>query len=99
MGAMYGKTPLCALEIQGSFSLSNGMYCVYGKSEEGICVDVYRDSSRKELVSMLHGLQMYNTNGKLDAEMLQNAEMLQTLMESIFGRRDTPIFFKKNNHL
>ena len=52
------------------------MYCVYGKNEEGVCVDVYRDKTRKELVSMQHGIQS-NHGDEL------NAEMLAHLMESM----------------
>ena len=76
MGAMYGKRPLHMLEIKGSFTLSNKMYCVYGKNEEGVCVDVYKDKTRKELVSMQHGIQS-NHGDEL------NAEMLAHLMESM----------------
>ena len=71
MGAMYGKRPLHMLEIKGSFILSNKMYCVYGKNEEGVCVDVYRDKTRKELVSMQHGIQT-NNNDELNATTLKH---------------------------
>ena len=68
MGAMYGKKPLNRLEIKGTFVLSNGMYCVYGQNTEGVCVDVYKDNTRKELVSMQHGII---TNTGLNEEMLK----------------------------
>lgn len=74
MGAMYGKKPLNLLEIKGIFVLSNGMYCVYGQNTEGICVDVYKDETRKDLVSMQHGIV---TNTGL------NANLLKDLMESM----------------
>lgn len=78
MGAMYGKKPLNLLEIKGTFVLSNGMYCVYGHNIEGICVDVYNDNTRKELVSMQHGIMTFgNTTANL------NAEMLKGLIESM----------------
>lgn len=71
---MYGKKPLNLLEIKGIFVLSNGMYCVYGQNTEGICVDVYKDETRKDLVSMQHGIV---TNTGL------NANLLKDLMESM----------------
>lgn len=77
MGAMYGKYPLPIIAIKGHFSLSNGMYCVYGKSTEGLCVDVYRDSSMKKLVSMQHGI---TTNVENEEEKI---EMLKKLIESM----------------
>ena len=55
----------------------NGMYCVYGKSTEGLCVDVYRDSSMKKLVSMQHGI---TTNVENEEEKI---EMLKKLIESM----------------
>lgn len=60
---------------QGSFVLSNGMYCVYGTSEEGICVDVYADDTRTHLISMQHGICVYNSES--------DPEILQMLMESM----------------
>lgn len=45
MGAMYGKRPLPILAQKGYFTLSNGMFCVYGQmADEGLCVDVYVDA-------------------------------------------------------
>lgn len=77
MGAMYGKCPLPIIAIKGHFYLSNGMYCVYGKSTEGLCADIYRDSSMKKLVSMQHGI---TTN--VDNE-VEEIEMLKKLIESM----------------
>jgi hypothetical protein len=74
MGTMYGKKPLNLLEIKGVFVLSNGMYCVYGQNTKGICVDVYKDETRKDLISMQHGIV---TNTGL------NANLLKDLMESM----------------
>ena len=75
MGAMYGKRPLNMLEIKGTFVLSNGMYCVYGQNTEGVCVDVYKDHTRKYLVSMQHGII---TNAGLDEEMLKG--LIETMI-------------------
>lgn len=77
MAAMYGKKPLHLLEQKGGFTLSNNMYCVFGKNEEGICVDVYRDKTRKVLVSMQHGIVTGNTKNELDPTLLKK------LMESM----------------
>ena len=79
MKNMYGKRPLHLLEIKGSFTLSNGMYCVYGHNEEGCCVDVYKDNSKKELVSMQHGIE-----GSHDlANLKESEDMLKGLIESM----------------
>ena len=77
MGAMYGKKPLHLLEQKGGFTLSNGMYCVFGKNDEGVCVDVYRDKTRRILVSMQHGITTGNTKNELDPTLLKK------LMESM----------------
>lgn len=77
MGAMYGKRPLPILAQKGYFTLSNGMFCVYGQmADEGLCVDVYRDRNMKELVSMQHGI--------ISSEELNvRANDLRMLMESM----------------
>lgn len=57
MHNLYGKRKLTAPEIKGSFTLSNGMFCVWGTpSDEGISVDVYDDASKTLLVGMEHGI-------------------------------------------
>lgn len=77
MGAMYGKRPLPILAQKGYFTLSNGMFCVYGQmTDEGLCVDVYRDRTMKELVSMQHGII---SSEELDVR----ANDLRMLMESM----------------
>lgn len=79
MGVMYGKRPLPLLAHKGYFTLSNGMYCVYGQmSDEGLCVDVYRDKSMKELVSMQHGIIV---SGNMPEN--ETAITLRGLMESM----------------
>lgn len=81
MGAMYGKQPLPVLAFKGCFNLSNGMYCVFGKTTEGLCVDVYRDKSMKDLVSMQHGI--ITNLGTDENDYAQLGESLQMLMESM----------------
>lgn len=79
MGAMHGKRPLPLPAQKGHFTLSNGMYCVYGQmADEGLCVDVYRDKSMKELVSMQHGVELMG-----DMTEQQKVNMLRSLMESM----------------
>ena len=84
MGAMYGEKPLVCLEIKGSFWIDNRrLFCVYGKSTEGVCVDVYRDESMKELVSMQHGIMYSGVDGDWDLETKEAKEGLYMLMESM----------------
>lgn len=72
MGAMYGKRPLPILAQKGYFTLSNGMFCVYGQmADEGLCV--------KELVSMQHGI-IYSEEPDVQADV---ADDLRMLMESM----------------
>lgn len=80
MAAMYGKNKLAESEIKGGFSLSNGMYCVYGKSDEGLCADVYEDKNKNKLVSMQHGIV-----GNIDDDDDGMEEMLKLLMESMIN--------------
>lgn len=80
MGVMYGKRPLPILAHKGYFTLSNGMFCVYGQmADEGLCVDVYKDKAMKELVSMQHGIIC---SGESDGQ-AADADMLRMLMESM----------------
>ena len=80
MGAMYGKRPLPILAQKGYFMLRNGMFCVYGQmADEGLCVDVYRDRTMKELVSMQHGI-IYSEEPDVQADV---ADDLRMLMESM----------------
>ena len=76
---MYGKRPLHLLEMKGNFTLSNKMYCVFGKNTEGICVDVYRNKTMKELVSMQHGIVTSNTEYELDPTMLN--ELMESMID------------------
>lgn len=80
MGAMYGTAPIPMLAIKGAFTLSNGMYCVCGPTPDGISVDVYKDKSRKELVSMQHGIIMSNADDPYSRESMEG---LAALMESM----------------
>lgn len=76
---MYGKKPLHPMEIKGAFVISNGMYCVYGHNNEGVCVDIYKDKTRHELVSMQHGIM-----GSFDVSNLPaSEELLKNLIESM----------------
>ena len=69
MHNLYGKRKLLAPEIKGSFTLSNGMFCVWGiPSDEGVSVDVYDDASKKLLIGMEHGII---GNGDPDGSSLQ----------------------------
>lgn len=57
MHNLYGKRRLNALEVKGSFTLSNGMFCVWGNpADEGLSADIYDDSSKKLLIGMEHGI-------------------------------------------
>lgn len=57
MHNLYGKRRLNALEVKGSFTLSKGMFCVWGRpADEGLSVDIYDDSSKKLLIGMEHGI-------------------------------------------
>lgn len=79
MGEMYGKRPLPLPAQKGHFTLSNGMYCVYGEmTDEGLCVDVYQDKSMKELVSMQHGVEVFGNMPESE-----KVNMLRGLMESM----------------
>lgn len=73
---MMEEKPLNALEIKGSFILSNGMYCLYGKRGDGrICVDVYVDESKKQLVMMQHRI---TSNCGIDPEALK--DLMETMV-------------------
>ena len=73
MHNLYGNRKLNALEIKGAFTLSNGMYCVWGNpDDEGLSIDVYDDSSRKLLVGMEHNIKSNCTENKQTAKMLTN---------------------------
>lgn len=62
MHNLYGNRKLNALEVEGSFVLSNGMYCEWGRSvDEGLSVDIYDDKTKALLVGMEHGI--YGTGG------------------------------------
>lgn len=86
MAEMYGTQPLTALDTKGSFSLENGMYCVYGKNVEGICVDVYQDKKSvykpESLVFMQHGIQTFNDETSIDASEF-DPDMLYALIDSM----------------
>lgn len=53
----YGTRPLNVMEIKAITTLSNGMCAVAGFiPEDGISIDVYKDSTRNVLVFMEHGI-------------------------------------------
>lgn len=57
MHNLYGNRRLNALEIKGAFTLSNGMYCEWGESDdEGLSVDIYDDKTKALLIGMEHGI-------------------------------------------
>lgn len=70
MHNLYGSRKLQPLEIKGSFSLPNGMYCVWGKpSDEGLSVDIYDQQDQKLLVGMEHHIQ---ASDNVDTNTLKN---------------------------
>ena len=78
MNNLYGIQPLTAPEIKGSFTLSNGMWCVWGTStKEGLCFDVFDSKENKLLVGMEHGCGVFNTSPD------QIGDMLHQLAESM----------------
>jgi hypothetical protein len=62
----YGTRPLNVMEIKATTTLSNGMYAVAGFiPEDGISIDVYKDSTRNVLMFMEHGI-MSNVDDDYD---------------------------------
>ena len=88
MHNLYGKRKLNLLEIKGSFTLSNGMFCVFGKTtDEGISVDIYDDASQKLLIGMEHHIYM------TPPEELSE-EALKPLMESmLYKLEDSMVYY------
>lgn len=77
MHNLYGKRKLLVPEIKGSFTLSNGMFCVWGNtSDEGLSVDIYDDDSKQLLIGLEHGIHS-NIGPSDDA-----TELLNDLIES-----------------
>jgi hypothetical protein len=75
MHNLYGKRKLNALEIKGSFTLKNGIFCVWGNpTDEGLSVDIYDDKSKKLLIGLEHGI-IANCEG--------NSELLCSLIEDM----------------
>ena len=48
-------TPLHSSVVR-SFTMDNGMYCVYGRTYAGVGFDVYKDSTRNDLVVSKRGI-------------------------------------------
>lgn len=49
--------PLNIMEQKGNFTLSNGLFCVYGISQrDNVSVDIYKDKTKKNLISMQHNI-------------------------------------------
>ena len=79
MHNLYGDRKLNPLEIKGGFTLSNGMYCVWGKTtDEGLSVDVYDDETKQLLVGLEHHIIWHKNTP--DSDM---AEVLGSMMENI----------------
>ena len=90
MHNLYGKRKLNPMEIQGSFTLSNGMFCLWGKpSDEGISVDIYDDKSKKLLIGMEHGIRC---SGE------PNNEILKMLMESFLSDLEDSMVYYYGPH-
>ena len=77
MEATFTKRPLSGREIKGSFSLSNGMYCVYGSNSTGVGVDVYADEERKDLRAMHRDINL--------SSFAVNEDILKHQMENMFA--------------
>ena len=79
----YGRSAGNVLSVRGSFSLSNGMFCKYGVTDDGIGVDVYKDKSCNELISEQRGIQI----GLIDMDNVRFTNsivaVLQMYIESI----------------
>ncbi len=80
MHNLYGKRKLLEPEIKGSFTLSNGMFCVWGEPEdEGISVDIYDDKTKQLLIGMEHGIACYSKATTIK----ERTEGLQMFIESL----------------
>ncbi len=91
MHNLYGKRKLTAPEIKGSFTLSNGMFCVWGMpSDEGVSVDIYDDASKELLVGLEHGI-VFNGNpdsSKLKMFLESYIDELEDSMVYYYGPHD-----------
>ena len=73
MHNLYGNRKLNAPEIKGSFTLSNGMYCVWGNTkDEGLAVDIYDDKTKKLLIGLEHNIQTNMDPNDIDQDALQS---------------------------
>jgi len=91
MHNLYGKRKLAAPEIRGSFTLSNGMFCVWGvPSDEGISVDVYDDASKKLLIGMEHGIIVNSKN--------PDSLILKMLLESYIDELEDSMIYYYGPH-
>lgn len=92
MHNLYGKRKLTVPEIKGSFTLSNGMFCVWGTpADEGISVDVYDDASKTLLIGMEHGITA-NINENSDGS------GLQMLLESFIDELEDSMVYYYGPH-
>lgn len=95
MHNLYGNRRLNALEIKGTFTLSNGMYCEWGRSaEEGLAVDVYDDASKSLLIGMEHNIFTFGpinpSDGSLKGFLESFAHELEDSMVYYYGPHDRP---------
>ena len=72
-GRNFERKPLPAPAWRGGFYLSNGMYCVYGRDADGVCVDVYLTRRMERLVAMRHGPAPAGRDVRLDEARLRAA--------------------------
>ncbi|MEE5992272.1 MAG: hypothetical protein V3G42_03420 [Oscillospiraceae bacterium] len=91
MHNLYGKRKLNFLEIKGSFTLSNGMYCLWGNpKDEGLSVDIYDDDTKKLLIGMEHGIMGNNDVSDIN----RTSESLKNLMESFLDElEDSMVYY------
>ena len=79
-------------EIKGSFTLSNGMFCVWGTpSDEGISVDIYDDASKTLLIGMEH-----NITTSIDENF--DSSGLQMLLESFIDELEDSMVYYYGPH-
>lgn len=92
MHNLYGKRKLTVPEIKGSFTLSNGMFCVWGTpSDEGISVDVYDDASKTLLIGMEHGI-----TANIDEN--SDGSVLRMLLESLVDELEDSMVYYYGPH-
>ncbi len=78
-------------EILGSFTLSNGMHCVWGKpADEGVSVDIYDDSSMQLLIGLEHHIRVSYIETVTNEEI---ARCLNGLIESFIDELEDSVVY------